>query len=546
MCNHRQGHDLSDKTAHKQDHQKWSRRSFLTTMGLTASMSMLLGKIPLTAYAGSPLAYALNQSESDRILVLIRLAGGNDGLNTIIPLYDYSNYKKFRPTLAIPQNELFKLNDEVGIPRYMNSLESLWKGGGMKVVNGVGYPNQDYSHFNSMKIWETASDSDNVGESGWMGRFFENQYPDFLLDGPDIPPVIQIGGTQSITFTGNNIMSVATVADSAERFEELVETGEAYNVTNLPGCRYGEKLKFVRAVSNLNYRYTDIIKEAYDRSKNDVEYVGDDDFFGAGLARQLAFVARLIKGNLGTRVYMVELDGFDTHEAQAYQHMELMTELANAVSKFYEDLATANLSDKVLSMTFSEFGRTIQENASEGTDHGAAAPVLFFGGDLNGGGMEGELPSLSNLGEYEDFPYTTDFRSIYATVLQDWMCVDGELVDKVMGKSFEKLSGLVNACNSSQPVGLANNGVVNIIDAQARYDGNGNIAIHYGIASANRVRVELFNMAGQPVQVLVDQHQQQGNHQCQFNPHAKKLPAGQYLYRIRAGEDVASGSVGVF
>ncbi len=545
MCQHRNGHDLSNKEAHQKDHAKWSRRSFLSTLGLAGTASMFLGKLPITAMASNPLSYALEQSENDRILILLRLAGGNDGLNTIIPLYAYDSYQRFRPNLAIPENETIKLSDEIALPNYMNPLMRLWGDGQMKVVNGVGYPDQDYSHFNSSQIWASASDATSDDTSGWMGRFLENEFPQFLIEAPEVPPVVQIGGYSNQVFNSMTQGNFSFVVSSAQELEDIGNTGEKYSMSNLPDCLYGDKLGFLRSVTNSTYIYTEVITEAYKRAQNQATYPTENDNFYSRLAPQLAVVARLIKGGLGTRIYMVELGGFDTHEQQGWKHRELMMDVAHSVNAFYQDLDQAGLKEKVLTMTFSEFGRTIQENGSRGTDHGAAAPLLFFGGELEGGGIEGALPSLDNLGDYDDFEYTTDFRSVYSTVLQDWLCVDQTLVDQVLGQSFARINGLLTACNSSPSVGI-NPAQAFLSDTEVRYDQSGVIYLQFNLQKAANIEVDLLNILGQPVSTLGKGYKLAGVHEFTFNPHQHRLPAGQYLYRIKVDGYILSGKVMAF
>ena len=186
----RHGSALTDGQAHQFDHNRWSRRSFIRNMGITGGMSMLLGKLPLTAAAASPLSQALTNSETDRILVLVRLKGGNDGLNTIVPLYDYGTYRNLRPTIGLKENEITKINDEIGVPKTLNPLNPFWQEGQLKIIHSVGYPDQNLSHFRSSDLWASAQDEQTFDGSGWYGRFIENQFPDFLENPPTIHPEI--------------------------------------------------------------------------------------------------------------------------------------------------------------------------------------------------------------------------------------------------------------------------------------------------------------------------------------------------------------------
>ncbi|MEM9867280.1 MAG: DUF1501 domain-containing protein, partial [Bacteroidota bacterium] len=369
-----EGHDL--------EHKNWSRRSFLQALGIAGSGSMFLGSNLLTASAPSPLTAAISNGETDNILVLIRLSGGNDGLSTVIPVQQYDTYANARPNIYIPESKVLKLTDDFGIPTYMNSLESLWGEGKFKAVHGVGYQNQSLSHFTGSDIYAN-TDLTTTGFSGlntgWMGRHFEQCFPDYLINPPEAPAAIQIGSIANLVFQGEET-NYAFVTNNIDQLEEIAQTGFFYDIANAPfgDCMYGDQLRFLRGVANTTYEYAGKINEAYERGQNQVEYQDN------GFARQLALLARLIKGNLGTKVYMISMGGFDTHGNQPLAHERLMSNLSIAVNNFYEDLTFTEQDSQVLSMTFSEFGRRIFENGSLGTDHGKAAPTLFFGSGLNG------------------------------------------------------------------------------------------------------------------------------------------------------------------
>ena len=540
MCNHkidnkkqiRHGAALEHGKAHEKDHAQWSRRSFLRNVGMAGTISMMLGKVPLTAMANSPLAYALSNTNSDRIMVLIRLKGGNDGLNTIIPLFDYSNYMANRPTIGIPQSQIINLNNEFGMPNYMSALEELWNDGAMKVVNSVGYPDQNLSHFRSSDIWASGSDADLLDTSGWLGRFLNDQYPDYITSPPDQPPAIQIGGTGNIIFNDTDSSNMGVIVNNPDELFQIAQNGELYDVNDVPDCYYGEQLTYMRAVANSTFQYAEVIAEAYNASTNAVEY----EF---SLGQQLALVARLIKGNLGTQLYMVTLDGFDTHALQNESHPFLLFQLANAVQNFYQDLATAGMADKVLAMTFSEFGRRIEQNASGGTDHGAAAPMMLFGKGLNGNGILGQNPDMQNLDSAGNLVHGTDFRQVYATVLENWLCADGATVDMVMGQNFDRLSNLGLDCLSTN----TSNPFTKVPLQHKVIYGSGEIIIEYELANSGPVKVEIFNMLGQPVTTLINAYQGAGMHRATFSIGNSILAAGYYVYSIQAGQQRASQKV---
>jgi uncharacterized protein (DUF1501 family) len=526
MCDHSNhnhkphGSALEHGQAHERHHSV-SRRLFLRNLGIAGSASLLLGKTPITAMAHSPLAYGLNNAPGNRVLVLVRFKGGNDGLNTIIPLFDYGTYQAARPDIHIPQSQINNLTDAFGLSEAMSNVLPLWENGQMKVLNSVGYPDQNLSHFRSTDIWASASDEDVVEESGWMGRFLEGQYPDFLTNPPEIPPAIQIGGSGNIVFENSDMVNMSMQVGDPDTLYEIAQNGELYDAVNVPECYYGEQIGFMRTVANNTFRYAEVISQAYNGADNAVDYEN-------GFAQQLAIVARLIKGGLGTKIYMVTLDGFDTHAGQANRHPYLLNGFSNAIKAFYDDLAAGGRAEDVLSMTFSEFGRRIEQNSSQGTDHGAASAMMLFGPGLEGNGIMGENPDLEDVDEVGNLKFGTDFRQVYATVLENWLCVDSDTVDGVLGDYFERLSGLGLSCLPT-PVFEA---PVAKLRHWASYDGRHQVGIHYVLKQSAKVTVRIFNMIGQPVEVLYRGYQTPGQHQHTFRTSSSKVASGYYVYSI--------------
>lgn len=537
------GSALEHGEAHENQHKAWSRRGFLRTMGLGGGMGLLLSKFPVTALAHSPLSYALSNSvNGNRILVLIRLKGGNDGLNTIVPLFDYGTYQSNRPNIAIPQNQLIGLSNELAIPNTMAALQGMWQDGAMKVVNNVGYPDQNLSHFRSSDIWSTASDSDVMLDAGWMGRWLENVYPEFVANPPDVPPAVQIGTGGSLTFINSEQVDMSIIAANPQQLAEIALTGALYDPAAVPACYYGEQLSYLRTVANSTFRYAQAIATAYDNATNEANYESPNNSdLRIDIAEQLAIVARLIKGGLGSCIYMVSLDGFDTHAGQSNSHPNLMYYLATNVKAFYDDLAAGGVSQDVLCMTHSEFGRRIEQNASQGTDHGAAAPLMLFGSGLNGNGFAGGLPDLQNLDNVGNLQYAVDFRRIYATVLEQWLCVDPQLVDEVMGQPFERMNELGIECmaTSSSYIPVA------AIQHRPIYSQGGQVIIEYSLPQEMPVSVHVFDMLGRPIAKLYDGRQYAGTHQVSFSNVQARLAAGIYAYSIKAGGRVYSQKIRV-
>ena len=511
------------KDSHDQEHATWNRRSFIQALGLAGAGSIMLGGTNVSASAPSPLSVALSQSENDNILVIIRLKGGNDGLNTVVPLYDYDTYANLRPTIRHQENELLSLSPDFAIPSYMNALESVWGEGNMKIIHGVGYPDQSLSHFRSSDIWASA-DAINDEQTGWWGRYFEDLYPDYLINPPEIPPAIQIGSIGNLIFEGTNSNYAFSVADP-NQLANIAQTGGLHDVVNLPECVYGDKLLFLRAATNTTLTYAEVINDAYMASSNQATYLQDD------LSEQLAIIARMIKGGLGTKVYMVSLGGFDTHANQVNKQRGLHENLASGIKNFYEDLASEGYDDKVLGMTISEFGRRPYENGSNGTDHGTASPTFLFGAGLNGSGFVGAHPDInaSAWDNNNNLVPTTDFRDVYASVLTDWFCIDPSVVNTILlNDNYQTLNLGLNCQGLSIP-DFSN---VSHFSHVATYRDNRTF-IEINMQNTAHVEVKLFNILGQEMASLCNEVLTPGNHIIDVKTRANiRLAYGQYIYRI--------------
>ena len=543
MCNHhkndhpqRPGASLENEKEHQNDHSHWSRRTFIRNLGIAGGVSLFLGKTSVMAMATNPLLKALENADSDRILVLIRLKGGNDGLNTIIPLFDYGTYQQLRPTIRIPENQVIKLSDAYGIPSYMSPLENLWNEGQMKVINSVGYPDQNLSHFRSSDIWASASDSDTMDTSGWLGRFLEQQLPDFIENPPEHPPAVQIGGTGNLVFNTSAMDNMSMVVNDPEQLAEIAQNGQLYDVGDVPDCYRGEQLGYLRTVANSTFRYAGIISDTFNDAQNDVEYGNTP------LENQLSVVARLIKGGLNTRLYMVSLDGFDTHAEQNSIHPYLLNFLSTGIQRFFDDLKQSGDDKRVLATTYSEFGRRIEQNASQGTDHGAAAPVMLFGPGLEGNGFVGQAPDLTDLDQIGNLKFDIDFRQIYATILENWLCIEKSQVDIILGQSFDTLSELGIQCNA---ITSSRQQLLSRITFKV-FSTGGQFRIQYDLPQAMKINIRLFNMAGQMIGVLANAYQQAGPHNLDFDPRKLNMIPGQYVCSLQSASGNISRQISYF
>ncbi len=393
----------------------FNRRRFLSETLRGSSLVALSSVVPQfvarTAAAAEP--------DKDNILVVVELAGGNDGLNTVIP-YSDDLYKKARPTLNQTKDQVVRLDDRVGLNSGMQELRGLWENGHLAVVQGVGYPNPDRSHFDSMDIWQSA-DPKRATPTGWLGRatgHIENRsggMPIMHLGNNKLPLALTgaaNGGAVSISDHRSFQLDLGT---DAERRRKLLKDVAAPAAS----ANDDDLLSFVQRRQVQTLTAVESLRELLE-GPNAVRG------WGTGLQQKLQVVSGLIARGFGTRIFYVSLDGFDTHAEQAPSHKRLLGELAEAIRYFFQDLKESKNDRRVRLMTFSEFGRRVQENGSRGTDHGAAS-CLFLAGPSVKGGVVGKHPDLADL-DAGDLKYHTDFRRIYATVLDRWLHCDSKAV----------------------------------------------------------------------------------------------------------------------
>ena len=494
-------------------------------MGLAGMGSVfMLGANPVKAFGRSPLLAPLSAIETDRILVLIQLDGGNDGLNTIVPITNDIYYRS-RPTLAVPANQTLPLTSELGMHPSMAGVRGLYDNGQMAIVQNVGYDNPDQSHFRSMDIWMSASDATVYDSTGWTGRSLEALFPDFGQNPPDQPLGVQLGGA-SMLFQGR-AHNLGMTLENPDVFQRIAETGQFYSTDRIPSTTYGTEMRFARQVANSAFRYAGALQDAAGAGANRVEYPN------GFLAQNLSIVAKLIKGQLGTKIYVVSLEGFDTHAEQIPLHPQLLQELSTSVQAFIQDLEADNLADNVLVMTFSEFGRTIWENGSSGTDHSTSAPLFLFGPAAKGG-LYGSSPDLTRVNQDGDPIHDIDFRSVYASVLKDWFGMEEAMVASVMGRSFTTLPFInqsTNTATEATPIPTA-------FALQQNYPNpfNPRTTIPYQLQRSEPVRLRVFDVQGRLVSTLVDKTQPAGQHTVAFD--AGRLPSGVYFYRLETSAGV--------
>lgn len=538
---------------HDKEHRNWSRRQFLWTGGLATAAGLLLGKTPVSAIGASPLTTVLNNLESDRILVLINLFGGNDGLNTIIPHSDEvgnSAYRDLRPDLALQHQTDYIDNtllsnfgpNNFALPTTMNPLMDLWNNNQMAVLHSVGYEQQNLSHFLSTKIWQAGSDDEfeNRYKSGVIGRQIEYEFPAFEAAPPSIPPALQIGVVNNHIFEGTMGNNLGLVFNSPNEFYQLASTGNLYGVDGFGDCPQDDKRIFLRQVANNANRYSATIKAAYDASTTDAEYMAEGTS-SSRLDHQLKIIARLIKGNLGTKVYLGYANKYDTHASQKEFHLGLLADLANNIRSFFDDLGAD--ADRVLLMTFSEFGRTVRQTGigdGAGTDHGNLAPIMLFGGAANTNaviepGFHGQVMDFNQVANgrlpFENQAGATDFRRVYATVMEQWLCLPTLAVDYILGAHYERIPNLIaNPCEAST---TAETDI--LLGHRPHPDSATNINLQYALLQKGIVRLKIMDKSGQDLHTLFHEVKTAGSHTFTFSPEEYLLSSGEYIYQLEAG-----------
>lgn len=392
------------------------RRSFIK-VGALASAGLFTPK--LFANLGAPMVQAGN-----KVLVVLQFSGANDGLNTVIP-YRNDEYFKQRPSIAISKDKVLTLTDEIGLNPSLTALKDLYDNGHLAILNGVGYPDNSRSHFRSMDIWESASASNQYLQTGWIGRYLDqvNKHKDSTTR------AIEVDDLLSLALKGNQTFGLA-----------LKDPKKFYQVT---------QSDYIKQLASLKHSYdhentVDYLYQTLTKTVNSADYILDQATIGmtkmeypnTKIGDNFKTVASLIFSDIDTKVYYLSLGGFDTHTNQVNRQDALFKQVNAALKVFTDDLKKNNRFDDVLVMSFSEFGRRVAQNASGGTDHGAASSMFLMSGGLKKSGLLNDIPSLTEL-DQGDLKYTVDFKQVYATILKKWLNADDA---DVLGEKYDLLS----------------------------------------------------------------------------------------------------------
>ena len=438
-----------------------TRREFLRTTVLGSALSwtvpaFLANTLSALQSEAADSATQIVTGKDSTILVVLQMAGGNDGLNTVVP---YSNdfYHKARPKIGLSADKIIKLNDDIGFNGAMTGFKNLYDSGNLAVVQGVGYPNPNRSHFRATEIWQTASDSDKIEKYGWLGSYFDNacagadptvgvtignQLPEAFF--AKKPMGICLNNPQNYRFMSNG----SATEESYRKLNELEMSSPAPDggpsmtpdensggsigslAAGMP-MQGGSAVDFIERTALDAQMSSDKIRDIAARVQNQAVYPGSQ------LGNSLKLVAKLIGGGLPTRVYYVSQGGYDTHTNQINAQTRLLQDLGDSTKSFVEDMKAQGNMQRVLVMTFSEFGRRVAENANGGTDHGAAAPMFIVGNKVKAG-LLGKYPSLAPQDLFQgDIKYNVDFRNVYASVLENWLKTKSV---PILGKHFEPLA----------------------------------------------------------------------------------------------------------
>lgn len=508
------------------------RRNFIKTAGVAATVPMVLNGMKISAAPMSPLFSSVDPY-SDKVLVIVRLSGGYDGLNVVLPLDQYSNLSKLRTNILIPDTKAIKISTETGLHPAMTGFQQLFQDGKLSVVHSVGYPNQNRSHFRSTDIWQSASSANEYVNTGWVGRYLQDDHPTYPEGYPNgefpDPFAITLGSTVSETCQGTVGNFSLTLTDPFN-FGKLTEGKE----TLFPETPYGQELSFLRTSISQTNQYADVIGAASKKGKNLATYPTSN------LASQLKNVALLLSGGIKTRVFVANLGGFDTHANQVDAsdttrgtQRELLLILSEAIKAFQEDLRLMKIEERVLGLTFSEFGRQIKSNFSMGTDHGTAAPLFVFGSCV-GKQIVGKNPEIpATVPDQTGVPMQIDFRDVYGSILQDWFGVSEAEIKDYLFANYTRLPIVKNCAVATDTEDLSFEATSvkaypNPFREMSR--------ISFRLNGSAWTRISVFDNIGSELKVLMNQQLGAGDHQVDFQ--GEQWPAGIYFCRIQVGREV--------
>ena len=501
------------------------RRSFIKrSTGLT--IPLVLGGFKISAMDNQ--LFDSLELDDDKVLVLVQLNGGNDGLSMICPMDQYDNLAQVRSNIIVPKNDMLSISDTLGFHPVMEDLRGLYDDAKLNIIQGVGYPNQNRSHFRSKDIWHSGSSAEEIWQKGWLGRYFELFAPNYPSGYPNEeypdPFAITIGNTVNETCEGTTGNFSLALVDA----NNLSALATPINSQNSGTC-HGDKIDFLTTSIIQTNAYNATVEAANENGNNlSSKYIDSE------LSESLRLVARLIAGGLGTKVYVVQLGGFDTHADQVVgsdptlgEHSELLADLSASICAFQDDLMLMGLEERVIGMTYSEFGRRIRSNDSLGTDHGSAAPMLLFGTCVNAGVLGNNAEISIDVDTQEGVAMQYDFRSVYGSILMDWFKLDEQIVKDLLYQDFQYIP-IIKNCDPINSSLVTNQDEIKVeLFPNPMFD---TVQIKLEIP-AGHTKISLFDTIGHEIQVLSNQKFTAGVHH--LNIDLRDQPAGSYFVRLQ-------------
>lgn len=523
-----------------------------------AGAPMILNGIALRSFAQQgALQQIAAASTNDRVLVIIQLHGGNDGLNTLIPINQYGRYYDLRPNIAIADkggrgyltlDSTLADEQQLGLHPDMHGLKELYDEGQLAIVQSVAYDNFNKSHFRSRDIWFMGGDSDEDIDSGWMGRYLDQLYPGYPNNYPNEtmpdPLGVEIGNSVSLAFHRDNGIPTSVSINNPRQFYDLISSVGVDPPDSVADTYYGHELQWILDIEEKSNQYAGRLREIYEKGTNSgVQYPerypfnAPDNSLRNELAPQLKMIARLLSGGIQTKIFLARIGGFDTHAAQVEAHDASMGthaarlyHISEAMKAFQSDLKLLGLDNRVMTVTMSEFGRRAKSNDSYGTDHGTAAPMLVFGQHVKPG-VIGNTPDLYDMNG-NNIKHQYDYRQVFGSLLQDWMQADATTLERARFDEF------ITEENKITLVGDPLTSVAHEQFKQQRYflkpcmpnPAQGLTRITFRINDRERVLLELLSMEGNVVQLLVDEQLAPGKHTHTVD--VSGINSGTYLIRL--------------
>lgn len=535
-----------------------NRRGFIKKLPKMGAALAVFNGMPLAEMAlAERIKHISAKSTNDRVLVLIQMHGGNDGLNSIIPINQYDLYQNLRPEIALPdkgKRKIIELDSkfQLGLHPDLQSFKSMYDQGEAAIIQNVAYENVNQSHFRSTNIWMMGGGASDYYHSGWAGRYLENIYPDYPEYHPNDkmqdPLALEIGKTISLAFHRDNGIPAGLSIDDPEKFYKMTAGGGGGMPAYDNGTRYGDAVNYIKSIEQKSNQYAERLYEVYKKGKNHIVYPEKYPEFtpyqyaNNPLAPQLKTIARLIHGGCRTKIFLAKMGGFDTHHNQVEYgeptkgiHAALQWHLSTAVKAFYDDLKKAGIDDKVLTVTFSEFGRRAVSDHN-GTDHGKAAPMFIFNKHLKGG-VFGKNTDLNNLDQGNIKPQF-DYRQVLTGVLKDWFEADQDVIQEVKFDQFVDnrvdLFGKMN--NEPDPVDKAKEELKTCYPNPAYHE----IFFNYSLSKRQYVTLHIFNKRGEPVLIVVNEGQDAGEYTVRAD--ISRLHPGFFTFKLKAGSLIKLGS----